>query len=172
VKPETDRALKLWVVLARAYQSVAARSRSDIAARGLSASAFAVLEALLHKGPLTACELRDSILLTGGATTYVVDSLEREGLVTRSAGMDRRIRRVSLTTSGCDLISRQFPPHAALIVEAVAGLSAEERETAISLLKKLGKSARRATAATRGGSGPRRKGSRIGPAAGRTAPLA
>lgn len=151
------RALKLWVVLSRAFAAVADRSREDIRRRGLSPSAFAVLEALHHKGPMPAGELRDAVLLAGGAATYVVDRLEREGLVVRSPGADRRVRTVALTPEGRATIARHFPAHAAAVQRAVAALDPSERETAIALLKKLGKGA---TAPGSRGSGPRASGSR------------
>ncbi|MDL1950329.1 winged helix-turn-helix transcriptional regulator, partial [Acidobacteria bacterium ACD] len=86
-----------------------------------------------------------------------VDRLEREGLVVRSPGADRRVRTVALTPEGRATIARHFPAHAAAVERAVAALDPSEREAAIALLKKLGKGA---TAPGSRGSGPRASGSR------------
>src|ERR1043166_4003941 len=47
-----DIALKLWVVLARAFDAVEHHSRSSIARFGLGTTEFGVLEVLYHKGEL------------------------------------------------------------------------------------------------------------------------
>jgi len=57
----------------------------------LCGSDFAVLEALLHKGPLPVNEIGKKILLTSGSITVAIDRLEKRGLVERRAhGTDRR----------------------------------------------------------------------------------
>src|SRR5258708_40212975 len=64
-------------------------------------SDFAVLEALLHKGPLPVNEIGKKILLTSGSITVAIDRLETKGLVQRRAsGTDRRGRIVHLTKEG------------------------------------------------------------------------
>jgi len=61
-------------------------------------SDFAVLEALLHKGPLPVNEIGKKVLLTSGSITVAVDRLETKGLVERRAhGTDRQARMVHLT---------------------------------------------------------------------------
>src|SRR4051812_48996845 len=49
---EADRALDLWVALARCAASVSRVSARDIQRYGLTQAQFAVLEVLYHKGPL------------------------------------------------------------------------------------------------------------------------
>ena len=44
---------KLWIVLARSHPSLAISVERSIAVLGLCLSDFMILEALLHKGPLT-----------------------------------------------------------------------------------------------------------------------
>ena len=57
-------------------------------------SDFAVLEALLHNGPLPVNESGKEVLLTSGSITVAVDRLETKGLVERRAsGADRRVDR-------------------------------------------------------------------------------
>jgi MarR family 2-MHQ and catechol resistance regulon transcriptional repressor len=140
--PETRRALRLFVVLARAAKSVADHARADIARHGLSVSEFGILELLYHKGPQSLGVLSEKILLTTGSVTYVVDQLEAQGMVRRvTCSTDRRVTYAELTEPGRARIAALFPPHADVIRRAVSGLSPEEQETALNLLKKLGRAA-------------------------------
>ncbi len=137
--PETARALKLWVVLARCFNAVADHSRRDIARHGLSPTEFGVLEALFHKGPLLLGEVGRRVLLTSGSVTYVVDKLEGQGLLRRVAcPSDRRAIYAELTDAGRARMESIFPEHAEAIRQAVAGLDPDEQETAIVLLRRLG----------------------------------
>ena len=68
-----DQDLRLWVVLARAFDAVERHSRASIGRFGLGSTEFGVLEALYHKGPLSVSDVRRSILLESGSTTYVGD---------------------------------------------------------------------------------------------------
>src|SRR6478609_822738 len=96
--PDARRALKLFVVLMRASASVGEHARQDILRHDLSVSEFGVLELLLHKGPQPLGEIADRILITTGSVTYVIDQLEKQGLVARRAcPTDRRIIFAELT---------------------------------------------------------------------------
>jgi MarR family 2-MHQ and catechol resistance regulon transcriptional repressor len=103
-------------------------------------SDFAVLEALLHKGPLPINEIGKKVLLTSGSITVAVDRLESKGLVERRAsGTDRRAKIVHLTKAGKELIARVYADHAADMERlASASLTKAERDTLIRLLKKIG----------------------------------
>jgi MarR family 2-MHQ and catechol resistance regulon transcriptional repressor len=103
-------------------------------------SDFAVLEALLHKGPLPINEIGKKVLLTSGSITVAVDRLESKSLVERRAsGTDRRAKIVHLTKDGRKLIARVYADHAEDMEQlAAASLSKAERETLIRLLKKIG----------------------------------
>jgi MarR family 2-MHQ and catechol resistance regulon transcriptional repressor len=126
----------LWKA-ARALEAYAEKSVSELE---LCGSDFAVLEALLHKGPLPVNEIGKKVLLTSGSITVAVDRLETKGLVERRAsGTDRRARIVHLTKEGKKLITRAFAEHAADMERlASASLTRAERETLIRLSKKIG----------------------------------
>jgi MarR family 2-MHQ and catechol resistance regulon transcriptional repressor len=142
---QTARALRLFVVLARCYNAVTEHTRRDIARHGLKPSEFGVLELLYHKGPVPLGEVAKRILLTTGSVTHLIDQLEKQGLVRRVAcPTDRRVFYADLTQKGRELIGNIFPAHAETIHQAVAGLSSQEQETALELLKKLGLSAQAA----------------------------
>ena len=128
--------LVLWKAL-RAVQSYAEKSILKLEICG---SDFAVLEALLHKGPLPVNEIGRKVLLTSGSITVAVDRLETKRLVERRAhGTDRRARIVHLTKEGRKLITRAYSEHAADMERlASASLTRVERRTLIRLLKKIG----------------------------------
>jgi MarR family 2-MHQ and catechol resistance regulon transcriptional repressor len=128
--------LVLWKA-ARAVETYAENSITDLE---LCGSDFAVLEALLHKGPLPINEIGKKVLLTSGSITVAVDRLESKGLVERRAsGTDRRARIVHLTKAGRELITRVYADHASDMERlAAASLNRAERETLIRLLKKIG----------------------------------
>lgn len=118
-------------------------ARRNVESQGLCLTDFAVLEVLLHKGPLPVNTIGRRVLLTSGSITAAVDRLERRGLVERRAHpSDRRARIVELTTTGTDLIRSAFTDHAHALDEAVQGLSPDERRTLTGLLLQLERSVR------------------------------
>ena len=143
-KTERDEAtaLKAWVVLARAYLAISRHVEADVARHGLTSSEFGILEALYHKGPLLLGDLQKKILVTSGGMTYLVDRLEKKGLVTReSFPGDKRARYAVLTTQGSALIRRIFPPHARRLTRLLDALSPKEQRRLTELLRALGKGA-------------------------------
>ncbi|MEJ2677796.1 MAG: MarR family transcriptional regulator [Gemmatimonadota bacterium] len=136
---DIDRALKLWVVLARAHAAVAERVRADLLRHGLTAAEFGVLEALYHKGPLLLGEVQKKILVSSGGITYLMDRLVAKGYTERKpCAEDRRASYAELTAEGVALMDRVFPEHAAMLQEALAGLNEDEKEEGIRLIRKLG----------------------------------
>jgi MarR family transcriptional regulator, 2-MHQ and catechol-resistance regulon repressor len=130
----------VFLVLWKAASAVQAFAEKSISELEMCGSDFAVLEALLHKGPLPVNEIGKKVLLTSGSITVAVDRLETRGLVERRAhDTDRRARIVHLTKEGRKLITRVYAEHAADMERlASASLTREERKTLISLLKKIG----------------------------------
>jgi len=138
----TAAALKLYVVLSRAQLAVSRHADAQVAEHGLTVTEFGILEALYHRGPLLLGEVQRKILVSSGGITYLVDRLEKRGLVERRpCANDRRARYAALTPEGEALIGEIFPEHARALARAMAGLNRAEQETAIALLRKLGKAA-------------------------------
>ena len=130
----------VFLVMWKAVHAVEAYAQHSISDLEMCGSDFAVLEALLHKGPLPINELGKKVLLTSGSITVAVDRLESKGLAERRAsGTDRRAKIVHLTKAGKELIARLYADHAADMERlASASLTKAERETLIRLLKKIG----------------------------------
>jgi MarR family 2-MHQ and catechol resistance regulon transcriptional repressor len=134
-----ETALKLWVVLAKAFDAVLKHVEADVANYDLTATEFGILEALHHKGPMLLGEIQRKMLVTSGGITYLVDRLVEKGFVKREpCEDDRRARYAVLTASGTALIRKSFPTHATRIEQLMAGLTAAEQREATALLRKLG----------------------------------
>ncbi len=134
-----ERSLKLFVVLSKAYKVVMDRAVKDMKRKGLSAAEFSILELLYHKGRTPLQRISEQILVTSGTITYTVDKLEAKGYLQRVACReDRRVTYAHLTASGEELFDKLFPSHADLIESLLDGISPDEKEVAITLLKKIG----------------------------------
>src|ERR1700729_2440222 len=102
VNPEIDSSgVHVWLVLWKASRAVEAHALRNVAGLDMGLSDFGVLEALLHKGPLSIKDLGAKVLLTSGSITTAVDRLEARGVVERfNDRQDRRSRIVRLTATG------------------------------------------------------------------------
>ena len=142
-KLQTDlSAVHVWLVLSRAMRSVEAHATRSIAQFGMVPTDFGLLEALLHKGPLTVKQIGEKVLLTSGSMTAAVDRLADRGLVIRTDdARDRRARIIQLTPEGRELIERAFACHRDAMEEALKGFSQGERMILLPLLRELGHTA-------------------------------
>jgi len=134
-----ETALKLWVVLNRALRSIEKPLTRQVENHGLGLTEFAVLEALYHKGTLPIGALGSIILRTSGSMTYIINKLEKKGLLRRKGcDEDARITYAQLTDEGRMLMDRVFPEHAALIQSLMEGLVPREQQAAIRLMQRMG----------------------------------
>jgi MarR family 2-MHQ and catechol resistance regulon transcriptional repressor len=136
--------VRVWLMLMKAHRSMVRHAERSIVSLDMCISDFAVLEALLHKGPQSVGEIGRRVDLTSGSITTAIDRLEKRGLVARTAhASDRRARVVHLTPDGKARITNVFASHKKAMDRGAHGLSKAERGTLIELLKKLGTSADR-----------------------------
>ena len=144
---ETDLSgIHVWLVLWKAARAVEAQAEHSIARFGIGRSDFGVLEALLHRGPLSPKQLGEKVLLTSGSMTAAVDRLESRGLVQREDDAeDRRACIVRLTQAGRRLIERAFAQHRKDMEEALTEFSPEDRRALLPLLRQLGRVAESST---------------------------
>ena len=132
-------AIHVWLVLWRAARAIEQNAIDSVLGLGLGLSEFAVLEVLLHKGPLPVNVIGKKVLLTSGSITAAIDRLESKNLVHRTADpQDRRARIVHLTDTGRRLIDDGLRRHAIDLEETLAVLKPGERMELIRLLKKAG----------------------------------
>ena len=130
----------LWLIFMKSYRSLREVDARSISASGLGLTDFAVLEMLLHKGPLPVNTIGRKIMLTSGSITSAIDRLEKKRYVRRErCPKDRRVTFVQLTATGRKLTERIFKVHSAQLEKAFEPLSAPERTALETLLKKVGK---------------------------------
>jgi MarR family transcriptional regulator, 2-MHQ and catechol-resistance regulon repressor len=136
---EQEAGTHVWLVLTKAARALSAYDRRSVEATGVAYPDFAVLECLLHKGPLPVNRIGEIVSLTSGTMTAAVDRLERKALVERrSDAGDRRARVVHLTPAGRRLIQSAFEAHRTCMEAAVSALTVSERRSLVNLLKKVG----------------------------------
>jgi MarR family 2-MHQ and catechol resistance regulon transcriptional repressor len=140
---KTDKpGIRTWLVLMKAHRTLARHARRSIEALDMCFSDFAILEALLHKGPQPVSELGRRIDLTSGSMTAAIDRLEARNLVARADhATDRRAWVIHLTPDGEALIRTVFAEHEGAMERAMRGLSNRELATLTGLLKRLGTTA-------------------------------
>lgn len=129
----------LWLLTWRATRALARYDRSSIEAAGFrSMSDFAVLQALLHKGPMPVNRVGELVFLTSGSITAAVQRLEARGWLRRRRDeQDRRVTRVELTDEGRERIGEAFEDHADRLERLFAAFSDKEREDFAALMQKL-----------------------------------
>lgn len=111
---------------------------AEEAAAGRGSAAPAALVAL-HEflGGSSIDHLRNVVGLTPSGAVRLVDKLADEGLVTRSAGIDKRSVSLGLTRRGTSIAKRILAAREAAAEALLSRLSAEERNKLTPLLERL-----------------------------------
>ena len=139
---DVQRTDHLWLVMMKAMRALTRYAAAGIEDAGLGLSDFAVLEVLLHKGPLPVNTIGPIVNLTPGSISIAVDRLVMKDLVSRvESGKDRRVRIVALTPRGKDLIVSAFRKHSGQMKKVFSQLSPAELGDLEAALKKVGKRA-------------------------------
>src|ERR1700738_2380488 len=132
----------VWLIMLKAMRALTRYAAAGIEGTGLGNSDFGVLEVLLHKGPLPVNTIGPIVDLTPGSISIAVDRLVAKGLVSRvESAADRRVRIVSLTPRGKDLIVPAFRKHSGQMRRVFSELSSEELRGLEVAVKKVGKRA-------------------------------
>ena len=132
----------VWLVMMKAMRALTRYAAAGIEETGLGLSDFAVLELLLHRGPLPVNTIGPIVDLTPGSISIAVDRLVAKGLVSRvESAEDRRVRIVALTPRGKDLIVSAFRKHSGQMKRVFSQLSVKELRALEAALKKVGKQA-------------------------------
>ena len=127
------------LVLWKAAKAVKKVDKASIAQTGLGLSDFAIMEALLHKGPLPINQIGEKVLLTSGSMTAAINRLEKGGLVKRVQNpSDGRYFHVHLTKSGRKIIKEAYCNHRLNLEKIAEILTKGERKELVRLLKKIG----------------------------------
>jgi DNA-binding MarR family transcriptional regulator len=116
--------------LVRTNDAVMASFHAGLRQHSLSASARQALAALERVGrPMTPTEISARLMVTTASITSLIDTLERRGLVARSADADDRRRQfVQLTDAGKETVDEFLPKIVALQTAMTAKLTEADRE--------------------------------------------
>ena len=132
----------VWLIMLKAMRALTRYAAAGIGGTGLGDSDFRVLEVLLHKGPLPVNTIGPIVDLTPGSISIAVDRLVAKGLVSRvESTKDRRVRIVTLTPRGKDLIVPAFRKHEGQMKRVFSDLGPGELRALEVALKKVGKRA-------------------------------
>lgn len=142
--PDLDpTACEAFLHLLRAGDEVHRQREAYLQTHGISSGRLTVLMLLLDKGknipePRTPAELADMSGVSRATMTGLIDTLERDGLVTRKPdAIDRRMMSVHLTSRGHEALQRILPGYFRGTSALMQTLSESERKTLVSLLNKI-----------------------------------
>ena len=142
-EPESKSRLRLWLRLLKLTgqieRELRQRLRDD---HDMTLPRFDVMAAL-HRFPdgLKMSELSNTLRVSNGNVTGIVDRLAEEGLVERVAvAGDRRAQLARLSTDGHARFETMAAAHEAWIDELLGGISAQDAEAVIRLLDEGGAS--------------------------------
>ena len=133
-------ASEAFLHLLRTGDAVFAAEGAYLAKHDISQGRFMVLMLLnrCSDQPSTPAELADEAGVTRATMTGLVDTLEKDGLVTRkNDSEDRRTVQVQLTTAGRKLLDQMLPGYFASVTKMMQPLNKSERTQLVTLLQKI-----------------------------------
>lgn len=137
-------AVEVYLHLLRASDLLAAYTTDHLQTHGLAQGRFTVLMLLnrTEEGKSSPAELADKAAVTRATMTGLLDTMERDGLVSRTVSTtDRRAIEVCLTPEGQKLIGNVWPGYFARIAQLIQPLQANERKSIVTKLLTLQKTA-------------------------------
>jgi AraC-like DNA-binding protein/predicted transcriptional regulator len=129
----------LSLLLMRASRSLGEFLEAGLAREGIQTTDFAILEALLHKGPLAMVALEQKVHLAASPLKVAIGRLARRGMVREHASRSRTPSPgFDLTEDGRETITRIYARHTQDIEAVMGVLSPAERRPLWQSLKKIG----------------------------------
>lgn len=105
---------------------------------GMSRPRYQLLTYLEQQGEMSHATLQQLLELDGATITRLVKQFEAEGLVSRRLDpQDNRYTLASLTNAGRQLVAGISEAHTAFVLRLLDGISDEEQETALRVIKRL-----------------------------------
>jgi DNA-binding MarR family transcriptional regulator len=142
--PDLDpSACEAYLNLLRAGDEAYRRSETFMNEHGMTPGRFTIMMLLYDKleggaVPRTPAELADMAGVTRATITGLVDTLERDGLVTRENDSgDRRMMLIHMTPKGLATLRGILPGHFKQMAAQMASLNEHERKTLVRLLNKI-----------------------------------
>lgn len=138
--PTLDPEQVITMILLRSVaDEITAQLQESLDRYGISEGRLRILGHLLDREePATHSELAAASNVTKGTVTGLIDGLEQDGLVKRSASeRDRRVSHIELTSEGEKALNRILPGHTKRLSEIMGVLSKAEQRTLMKILDKF-----------------------------------
>ncbi|MFJ9173817.1 MarR family winged helix-turn-helix transcriptional regulator [Streptomyces sp. NPDC102360] len=136
--PELYRSLSdLANVLSSARTHARLRAQSGVP---IDRASLTILRALAAApSPMRMMDLADALMVRASHVTRQMRSLEEEGLVAtvREPGDDHRVRRISITKDGRDLVSRMEATGQRWLTDALADFTPDELHVTAAVIKRI-----------------------------------
>jgi DNA-binding MarR family transcriptional regulator len=143
--PDLDpTACEAYLNLLRAGDEAYRRTEEFLQEHNMTPGRFTIMMLLYDKReaaprPQTPADLAENANVARATITGLVDTLERDGLVTREHDSgDRRMTLIHLTPKGHAALRAMLPGYFKRLAQQMAGLSESERRTLVRLLNKIG----------------------------------
>ncbi len=124
-----------WLRLARVFQKIDAHSERLFRTHGLNRAQFDVLAHVGATQGMTQQQLADSLVVTKGNISQLLNKMEQDGLIVRCH--TGRTNCLSLTPCGQALFQQVVPQQEAQLAALLAPLSNAEQFELLRLLRKL-----------------------------------
>ncbi|WP_342507884.1 MarR family transcriptional regulator [Sporosarcina sp. FSL K6-2383] len=129
-----------YLLLMKTTKAIQERMKREMINNKLNITEFSVLEVLYLQGKQTIQQIGNSILISSGSMTYVIDKLEHKGLLNRiGCPTDRRVIHVLLTEDGIRLMDKIMPSHRDMVNDMFGSLTDNESEMMVKILSKVSK---------------------------------
>jgi len=109
---------------------------------GLTDVQLNLMMLLFHQGGgegLTQAQLSEMMLVNRANITSLIDRMERDGMVRRRSGVDRRYNIVNLTRKGRSLLAKVEPLYAKEVKRIMSAVSDSEKKQIMKMLEKVRK---------------------------------
>ena len=122
------------------YNLIEAKVSSYLSKFNLTTAKFNVLMILEHQARhegMSQVDISKHLIVTASNMTRLLDKLEKESLVQRSAlKNDRRVKTIKITPKGSQLLDRAWPGYVDVLQILAKSLSLNEQKTMAGLLAK------------------------------------
>ncbi|HEU5046516.1 MAG TPA: MarR family winged helix-turn-helix transcriptional regulator [Rickettsiales bacterium] len=135
--PLDHKLIKLFWVLSPAYTRWA---ESHMNEKGLTPQRLRLMWPLMEKGPMMMSALRDELGVSATNITALVDALEKEEMVVRTAhDTDRRATMIEITPKAVKMLTENCGEFRNRVAEVFSDFTHPEQEQFLALLLKMRK---------------------------------